>query len=96
MSEPFRYCVWCNADCFDDEPEHARDCPQVTSLYPVTEQSLGMRGPDDPYAHGMTCMDCETPFKLGDTYTHRQIEDDVFEVVCLGCSVVNPSEYQLG
>ena len=66
-----------------------------SELHTVTEQDLGIRGPNDPYAHGMICMDCETPFALGDTYTLRQAEDDIYEVVCLGCAVLNPSEYQL-
>lgn len=66
-----------------------------SELHTVTMQDLGMRGPDDPYAYGMICMDCEAPFALGDTYAHRQTEDDIFEVVCVGCAVLNPSEYQL-
>lgn len=61
----------------------------------VSERDLGIRGPNDPYAHGMVCMDCGSAFSVGDTYTHRQTSDDIFEVVCLGCAVLNPSEYQL-
>jgi hypothetical protein len=53
-------------------------------------ESLGMRGPDDPYAYGMICMDCGVEFKLGDVHARRQVEEDVFEVVCLGCRVLNP------
>jgi len=53
-----------------------------------------MRGPHDPYAHGMCCMDCGVAFKVGDFYTHRAIDDNAGEVVCLGCAIVNPSDYQ--
>lgn len=67
----------------------------VPEIMVVTERDLGIRGPNDPYAHGMVCMDCGTPFAVGDSYAHRQTEDDVFEVVCIGCAVLNPSEYQL-
>ena len=70
------------------------DSNRPSELHTVTEQDLGIRGPDDPYAHGMVCMDCLVEFAVGDTYTLRQIEDDTFDVVCLGCSVLNPSEYQ--
>lgn len=68
----------------------------VPEIMVVTERDLGIRGPNDPYAHGMVCMDCGTSFAVGDSYAHRQTEDDVFEVVCVGCAVLNPSEYQLG
>lgn len=89
-ADPFRYCVYCEADCYADEPEHDAECPSNTGLYPVTTETLGMRGPDDPYAFGARCMDCGVEFKLGDTYTHREVADDVREMVCVGCRVLNP------
>ena len=96
--DPFRWCA-CGADCYADEPEHTDECPSVTGVYPVTEQDLGIRGPNDPYAHGMRCMDCEADFKVGDHYTHREVEASnpllpgiegaaVYEVVCLGCAAL--------
>lgn len=99
--DPFRYCVYCGADCYEDgaedfshdyreDVEHKPDCPSVTGLYPVTMETLGMRGPDDPYAYGAKCMDCGVDFNLGDFYAHRQRESDVFEIVCVGCRVLNP------
>lgn len=89
--EPYRWCIYCGADCEDEEAVHANDCPSNTGLYPVTPQELGMRGPRDPYAYGMRCMDCGSEFKLGDLYAHRPTEQtDVFEVVCVGCRVLNP------
>lgn len=95
MSEdPHRYCVYCMADCSEGDPEHAADCPSTTGLFPVTGADLGIRGPDDPYAHGMTCMDCGAEFKVGDFYAQRQVESHLFEIVCVGCSVLNPSDYQ--
>lgn len=100
--DPFRYCVYCGADCYvewydggapeyADEIAHEPDCATVIGLYPVTPAVLGMRGPDDPYAHGMVCMDCGVEFKVGDVYAHRPTDQrDVFEVVCVGCRVLNP------
>lgn len=94
----FRWCIYCKADCWLDaeDQEHATDCPQTTGVWPVTERDLGIRGPDDPYAHGMKCMDCEADFKVGDHYTHRPIGDHPllpgmdpipgYEVICLGCA----------
>lgn len=98
MSEdPFRFCVYCRADCYEDEPEHAGDCPSVTNVWPVTEKDLGMRGPDDPYAHGMGCVDCGEQFKVGDSYSLRTVAEAdrglpgvqgaaVCHVICLGCA----------
>lgn len=99
MSNDFRWCVFCKADCHADTPEHAADCPSVTDVWPVTEQLLGIRGPNDPYAHGMRCMGCGDEFKLGDHYTRRVVEDGdallpgvegaaVYEVICLGCAAL--------
>lgn len=88
--DPYRYCIHCAADCYEDEPEHAADCPFTTGLWPVTAETLGMRGPDDPYALGMVCMDCGDPFAIGDTYALRQLADNAFEAVCIGCRVLNP------
>lgn len=96
IEDQFRWCVHCGADCYGDETAHADDCPSVTNVWPVTEQNLGIRGPDDPYAHGMLCTDCEAEFKLGDHYTHRLVgegamapgmpECPIYEIVCLGCA----------
>jgi len=89
--EVFRYCIYCGTDCHEDDPEHGPDCPYTTGLWPVTEKTLGIRGPDDPYAHGMRCMDCGEEFKVGDVYAHRPTEEgDVFEIVCIGCRVLSP------
>lgn len=93
MTDEFRWCVHCGADCWPDkdDQEHASDCPVTTGLWPVTMAELGMRGPDDPYAHGMVCMDCNTPFELGDVYALRPTDEgDVFEIVCVGCRVLTP------
>jgi hypothetical protein len=38
----------------------------------------------------MVCMDCGSEFEVGDVYAHRQVADDVMEVVCVGCRVLNP------
>lgn len=82
-------CVYCGVDCDEYEPEHGPECPSTTGLWPVTESELGMRGPDDPYAHGMVCMDCGAPFAVGDFYALRPTDDeDWFEVVCTGCAVL--------
>lgn len=74
-----------------DDFEHGPECPSTTGLWPVTAADLGERGPNDPYAHGMICMDCEVAFKVGDLYALRPTDDDdVFEIVCVGCRVLNP------
>jgi hypothetical protein len=86
----YRFCVWCNADCEETDPEHDERCPQTTGLYLVTPGDLGVRGPDDPYAHGMCCMDCGHEFAAGDTYAKRPVSEDVLEIVCVGCRVLNP------
>jgi hypothetical protein len=89
--DPYRWCIYCGCDCYDDEPEHRPDCASLTGLRPIRPRDLGMRGPNDPYAHGMRCMDCGDLFKLGDFSALRPTEEGhVFEVVCVGCRVLNP------
>ncbi len=83
-------CIYCGVGCDEFEPEHDSECPFTTGLWPVTLEALEMRGPNDPYAHGMVCIDCGSEFKVGDVYTHRQSSYDVYEVVCVGCRVLNP------
>ena len=90
----YTLCIYCGVDCEGyNESEHSAICPLATGLYLVTPDALGYRGPNDPYAHGMSCMDCGDAFSVGDIYALRVIEgDDVcFEVVCVGCRVLNPA-----
>jgi hypothetical protein len=86
--DPFRYCVFCGADCYEDEPEHAADCPSSTGVYPFTEKDMTCPYCKRPLEerHRMLCSECEAPFEIGDHYTHRQIDDDVYEPICLGCA----------
>ena len=94
-AEPFRWCVYCDADCYMPEPEHAEGCPSSTGVFPVREDDVLCHGCKKTYL-GMRCSDCETEFKVGEHYTHRQVgeapslmggEDcPVYELVCLGCA----------
>lgn len=93
----WRWCIYCQADCWADEIEHRDDCATNTGLYPV-------RGPDlGPLAHcpecshewrlyGMRCMDCGCEFKEGDITARRWIESDVCEVVCVGCAALTVTQ----
>jgi hypothetical protein len=76
--DPFRYCVYCGADCYEDEPQHTDGCPSRTDVFPAE--------PDDD----MVCMDCGAPFGPGDFYTHRWGEPldgtPCGDVICLGCA----------
>lgn len=95
--DPFRYCIYCNADCYESEPEHAADCPSVTDVFPFTEKDTlcrcGRPLPDD---QRMVCMDCKATFEPGDHYTHRWVGEadmgfgshPVGEVICLGCAAL--------
>ena len=88
--DPWRWCVYCGCDCYEDEPDHLADCAALTGLFPVTPRELGMRGPRDPYAHGMRCMGCGEPFALGDVAARRPTDQpDVFEIVCVGCRILS-------
>jgi hypothetical protein len=88
----FRWCAHCRADCWVDEPEHAGDCPQVTGVYPFTEDDMTCpyckRGLDE--SHRMLCSECEAPFHVGDHYTHRELDPiegaPCYEPICLGCA----------
>jgi predicted RNA-binding Zn-ribbon protein involved in translation (DUF1610 family) len=94
--DPFRYCVYCNADCAVDESQHSGDCPTVTGLWPVRKEDLGLECPRCGYQHGMRCMDCEAEFKIGDFYIHRELDPGdphlpgvegaaIHEIICVGC-----------
>lgn len=80
----FRFCKWCGTDCDDFpglEPDHLPACPQSTGLFPVEASDV---------EYGMVCMDCNTPFDLGDFYVQRETETpDVAEIVCLGCGMLS-------
>lgn len=88
--DPYRFCIYCGCDCYEDSPDHLPGCATVTGLRPVRPSDLDMRGPHDPYAYGMLCMDCLTPFKVGDVYAVRG-GGDIGEIVCVGCRVLNPN-----
>lgn len=86
----FRYCGYCGADCHEDDPEHAADCPFSTGVFEVRPEAhnepcrfCGFY--DDP---PMFCSECKEPLYLGDHYTYRQLEDGepIYEPICLGCS----------
>ena len=97
MTDPFRFCVYCAADCYADEPDHAPTCPSVTGVYPVRPEDLGPKcNHCGERALGMTCMDCGDELKVGDHYMHRVVEEgdpllpgiegaEVREVICVGC-----------
>lgn len=93
--EPFRWCVFCDADCEVDEPDHADDCPSTTGVYPVREQDVLCPGCKQTHM-GMRCVECEAEFEVGDHYTHRHVGDGtmapglpeapIYEVICIGCA----------
>ena len=97
--DPFRYCVFCNADCYVDEAEHADDCPSVTRVWPVREEDMGPKCSHcGERAFGpMHCMDCGASLNVGDHYMHREVDPGdpllpgiegapVYEVICVGCA----------
>ena len=98
--EPGRWCVYCDADCEADEPEHAETCPSTTGLWPV-----------EPHKHcetctcdgSMRCAECHTLLKVGDFYMHREIEPadpllpglegaSIQLVICVGCKAHDETE----
>lgn len=78
MSDLYRFCIYCEADCEGPDPEHTDGCPFSTDVWPVSGEEPG----------GVACMDCGHPFAPGAFYTHRWIEEDVGEVICLGCAAL--------
>jgi hypothetical protein len=90
--EPFRWCVFCDADCDVDEADHADDCPSSTGIYPVEVH----KHCETCSCDGTTfCCDCGAELRVGDFYMHREIEAEgplpglagaaVYEVICIGC-----------
>jgi hypothetical protein len=96
-AEPFRWCIYCDADCEQSSPEHADDCSSVTGLYPVIEQDMTPRCPKCGYTAGMSCSQCGHDFSLGEFYVLRDLttgevtlptENSVSEPVCVGCGAL--------
>lgn len=97
--DPFRYCVYCNADCYEDEPQHADDCPKNTGVYPVDQHALKPFCPHCGESMGgpPCCMDCGEVIPVGSHYVHREAQAGdpslpgvagapVYELLCLGCA----------
>ena len=93
----YRWCVYCQADCWVDEPEHAADCPSNTGIWPVRERD----GALCPHCGKDTllpihCIDCGAELNVGDHYAMRDSETGeqvvkpdaggIGEVICLGCA----------
>lgn len=82
MGDPYRWCIYCGADCYLEEPPHHESCPMSTGLFPVREEDLT--------PHGMRCIDCNQVFQIGDVYVQRPTENDaVVECVCIGCGLTS-------
>ena len=99
VSDPFRFCIYCEADCYEEDPGHADDCPSTTGVFPVREEDAGPQCPHcgERIDGEMHCADCDQPLRVGDHYTHRHIgrgglpgmaEADVYEIICLGCAAL--------
>lgn len=95
-------CIYCLAPgCLTGDVEHATTCPQVTHVYPYTEEDASIRG-------GFICIACEDPFSVGDSYveidadpTHPAIAGaidkaeelgahnaDIKFLLCVGCAAL--------
>lgn len=79
LDEKWRWCVYCNADCWPEVPPHAKDCPLVTGLYPVDEDML---------TNEVRCG-CGYVFQHGDLYVETEVTkigpDTHCVVACIGC-----------
>lgn len=98
--DPYRFCVYCEADCKVDEPEHAADCPSSTGVFPVREQDFGPKCAhcgERAFGASMRCGDCGAELKVGDFYMHRELDPGdpldpgmggaaIYEVICVGCA----------
>jgi hypothetical protein len=90
VNDPFRWCVYCEADCYEDDPRHDDDCPSLTGLYPIDGAEFWPHGP-------VACIECGEPFAPGDHYVLRDVESGLItprpaigEVTCLGCAALQP------
>ena len=78
--DPYRWCIYCGADCDLIEPCHRDDCPIQTGVFPVYARDLEN--------HGFICMDCGYEFKEGDFYVVREAQHNIVEGICLGCGAL--------
>lgn len=68
LEDPFRWCVYCGADCYPDADEqwHDEDCPSITGRYPIDHPN---EKPEPPHA----CCRCEKEFERGKGQHYRLI-----------------------
>lgn len=101
-TDPFRWCVYCHADCRLPDPPHADDCPAVTGVHVVSGDMLGPicaycgeRAGEPP-----VCTDCGAVLNVGDRYMLREVAPgdpfgfgieaaSVSEVICVGCKALD-------
>lgn len=81
----FDTCVYCKTPgCESEDATHARDCPAVTGVFPVTLRDLWPYGP-------AICDRCSSGLWPGDSYSYITLEDGpvpIVEVACTGCALL--------
>lgn len=93
-SDPFRFCVFCGADCHIENVEHSAECPSVTGVYPVRVEK---HCPSCTCDGTIFCCRCDAELKIGDHYMLHELEPgdasipgiegaSVSEVICVGCA----------
>jgi hypothetical protein len=104
--EPFRWCVYCGADCHEDDPQHAADCPSNTGVFVVRDEDCGpacVHCGRRAHGDGIRCTSCGTDLAVGDRYMHREVEPgdpgglgveaaSINEVICVGCAAADAIE----
>jgi hypothetical protein len=91
LDDNWRWCVYCKADCWPDEPDHDEDCPSVTGRYPIDH-------PAEKPAPPSECCRCGHEFEKGRGEVYRLIRiagdedlDDheypTYESVCEDCAI---------
>ena len=83
--DPLQFCIYCGADCYQDDPPHTDGCPQRTGVYPVDQDML------DPPRGPAQCCRCDHEFTAGDFYHHLKTGENglgipIYEIVCAGCA----------
>jgi hypothetical protein len=95
--DPLRFCVYCEADCGVETPQHNVGCPTTTGVFPIREKDLDPCENCGHYRHGMRCMDCDADLDVDDHYMLRGIAPGdpllpgiqgapIFAVICVGCA----------
>jgi hypothetical protein len=97
--DPYRWCIHCRADCYENNAVHSADCPSTTGVFPITKKDATTCRHCGASEVDTSCHTCGAQFVVGDHYVLVNgevpsgvpgIEGAYFAgtATCLGCAAL--------